>query len=74
MFNISKKFIFQDEDDEEDEEDAPEEGFEEHADNADSTTQDLYRAYRPKFPINQEFDYLLFNLIKFPFFSFCKVI
>ncbi len=47
-----------DEDEDEYEEEAPEEGFEEHTDVPDSTTQDVYRPYRAKFPLNKEFDNL----------------
>jgi len=49
-----------DEEEEEDEEDAPEEGFVEHAEIPDTTTQDIYGAYRPKFPMAKEFVSLLF--------------
>ncbi len=45
-----------DDEEDDDEEDAPEEGFVEHTDIPDTTTQDIYRAYRPKFPMNKELD------------------
>ncbi len=43
-----------------DEENAPEEGFVEHAEIPDTTTQAIYGAYRPKFPMAKEFVSLLF--------------
>jgi hypothetical protein len=36
-----------------------EEGFVEHRDIPDTTTQDIYRAYRLKFPMNKEFVHFL---------------
>ena len=47
-----------DEEEDEYEEEVAEEGFEEHTEIADASSQDVYRAYRSKLPMNKEFDYL----------------
>ena len=55
QISLSIQLDVDDEEDEEYEEEAPEEGFVEHTDGPDSSTQDIYRAYRPKFPMAKEF-------------------